>query len=67
MLNMFGENSVVIVAILCYTAYQIVALQRGSRSRREKYEELKLLNELREKGVISQEDFDAKKTELLKD
>ena len=31
----------------------------------EKYEELKLLNELREKGVITQEEFDDKKGELL--
>jgi hypothetical protein len=30
-----------------------------------RYEELKALNELREKGVITQEEFDEKKGELL--
>ena len=34
-------------------------------SRRKNYEELKILNELREKSIITQEEFDEKKQELL--
>ena len=55
------DNAVWIVAIICYTIYQICALRRRPRS----FEELKALNELREKGVITQAEFDAKKAELL--
>lgn len=50
-----------IVAIICFTVYQIMAL----RSHPHRYEELKTLNELREKGVITQEEFDDKKADLL--
>jgi hypothetical protein len=34
-------------------------------SRRKAYEELKLLHELREKRILTQEEFDEKKEELL--
>ena len=59
-----GSNIVLISAIICYTIYKIYAL-RKQPSKVEKYEELKLLNELREKGVITQEEFDDKKGDLL--
>jgi hypothetical protein len=49
---------------ICYTVYKICAL-RKQPTKVEKYEELKLLNDLREKGVITQEEFDDKKAELL--
>jgi hypothetical protein len=55
------DNAVWIVAIVCFTVYQIFALRRTPR----RYEELKALNELREKGVITQEEFEVKKAELL--
>lgn len=59
-----GSNIVPVVAIICYTIYAICS-QRKEPAKSEKYLELKLLNELREKGVITQEEFDAKKDELL--
>ena len=60
----FGSNIVVVMAIICYTIYEICAL-RKQPTKVEKYEELRLLNELREKGVITQAEFDEKKGELL--
>lgn len=57
------ESAVWIVAIICYTIYQICALRPGSR--RFNIEDLKALNELREKGVITQAEFEAKKAKLL--
>ena len=59
-----GSNIVLVIAIICYTIYEICTL-RKQPTKVEKFEELKLLNELREKGVITQEEFDAKKGELL--
>ena len=59
-----GSNIVLVIAIICYTIYEICTLRRRP-TKVEKYEELKLLNELREKGVITQEEFDDKKGELL--
>ena len=55
------DNIIWIVAIVCFTVYQIVAL----KSKPNRYEELKTLNELREKNVITQEEFDDKKLDLL--
>ena len=59
-----GSNIVIVIAIICYTIYEICALRKQS-TKVEKYEELKLLNELREKGVITEEEFKDKKGELL--
>jgi hypothetical protein len=55
------DNIVWIVAIVCFTVYQIFVLRRNPH----RYEELKALNDLREKGVITQEEFDDKKAQLL--
>ncbi len=55
------DYTVWIVAIVCYTTYKIFELRRCPRP----YEELKTLNELREKGVITQGEFDKRKNELL--
>ena len=55
---------VFIVAIICYTVYELCALQRRP-TKQERYDELRQLNELREKGVITQAEFDEKKAELL--
>ncbi len=59
-----GSNIVMVIAIICYTVYEICAL-RKQPTKSDKYAELKLLNELREKDVITQQEFDAKKNELL--
>jgi hypothetical protein len=59
-----GSNIVIVIAIVCYTIYEICA-QRKQPAKVEEYAELKLLNELREKGVITQEEFDEKKSDLL--
>ena len=59
-----GGNIIVVVGIICYTIYEICAL-RKEPTKTEKYAELKLLNELREKGIITQEEFNDKKGELL--
>ena len=59
-----GSNIVMVIAIVCYTVYEICAL-RKQPTKSDKYAELKLLNELREKDVITQQEFDAKKSELL--
>ena len=59
-----GSNIILVIAIICYTTYEICAL-RKKPTKVEKYKELSLLNELREKGVITQEEFDDKKGELL--
>jgi len=61
-----GSNILVIVAIVCYTIYEICALKKRP-SKSERYEELRTLNELHEKGVITQAEFDEKKTDLLSD
>jgi hypothetical protein len=59
-----GSNLLIIVAIVCYTVYEICALKKRP-SKSERYEELRTLNELREKGVITQEEFDERKADLL--
>lgn len=53
------ESFVWITGIICYTIYKLAEL----RQRPNRYEELKTLNELREKGAITQAEFDAKKNE----
>ena len=55
------DNIIWIVAIVCFTVYQIIAI----RSKPNRYEELKTLNELREKNVITQAEFEKTKSELL--
>lgn len=60
----FGSNLVLITAIICYCIYEICALNKQP-NRAAKYEELKLLNELREKKIITEDEFNDKKDELL--
>lgn len=64
LMDKIGGDIIWIVAIICFTVYHIMKL-RTKPNKYERYEELKTLNELREKGVITQEEFDEKKTELL--
>ena len=63
-IDSIGSNLLFIVAVVCYTIYEIYALyKRPTKS--ERYEELKTLHELREKGVITEVEFNDKKGELL--
>jgi Short C-terminal domain len=51
--------------ILCFVVYFAIESRWEAYVRRKSYEELKALNELREKSIITQEEFDEKKEELL--
>lgn len=53
------------VPLLCVVVYFAIQSRWDAWSRRKAYEELKLLNELREKHILTQEEFDEKKEELL--
>ncbi len=64
LLESIASNIIIVVAIICYTVYAIFALRKKEESL-EKYQELKILNELREQGVITQDEFDEKKADLL--
>jgi hypothetical protein len=50
---------------LCLVVWDAIESRWDAYSRKRAYEELKLLNELREKGILTQEEFDEKKGELL--
>jgi len=51
--------------ILCFVVYFAIESRWEAYVRRKNYEELKALNELREKSIITQEEFDEKKEQLL--
>ena len=51
--------------ILCFVVYFAIESRWEAYVRRKNYEELKALNELREKSIITQEEFDERKEELL--
>jgi len=53
------------VPFLCIAIYFALESRWDAYSRRKNYEELKILNELREKSIITQGEFDQKKHELL--
>jgi hypothetical protein len=53
------------VPLLCMLVYLAVQSRWDAYTRRKNYQELKILNELREKSIITQEEFDEKKEELL--
>lgn len=53
------------VPFLCVLVWFAIESRWEAYSRRKNYEELKILNELREKSIITQEEFDGKKEELL--
>ena len=56
---------VAFVPFLCVMVYFAIESRWEAYSRRKNYEELKTLNELREKSIITQEEFDEKKEMLL--
>ena len=51
--------------IVCVLVYFAIESRWDAYSRKKAYEELKLLGELREKGILTQEEFDEKKEQLL--
>jgi Short C-terminal domain len=51
--------------ILCFVVYFAIESRWEAYTRRKSYEELKTLYELRAKSIITQEEFDEKKEELL--
>ena len=53
------------VPFICMVVYFAIESRWEAYSRRKNYEELKILNELREKSIITQEQFDEKREELL--
>jgi hypothetical protein len=53
------------VPILCVLIWFAVESRWAAYSRRKNYQELKILNELRQKSIITQDEFDEKKEELL--
>lgn len=53
------------VPFLGMVVYLAIESRWQAYSRRKNYEELKILNELREKCIITEEEFDEKKEELL--
>jgi hypothetical protein len=66
--NYTAEHSQWLLAFapfLCMLVYFAIQSRWDAYSRRKAYEELKLLNELREKHILTQEEFDEKKEELL--
>ena len=56
---------VLFVPFLCVLVWFAIESRWEAYSRRKNYQELQLLNELREKSIITQEEFDEKKEELL--
>lgn len=53
------------IPLLCVLIWFAVDSRWAAYSRRKNYQELKILNDLREKHIITQEEFDEKKEELL--
>jgi len=53
------------VPLLCVVIWFAIESRWAAYSRRKNYQELRTLNELREKSIITQEEFDEKKEELL--
>jgi hypothetical protein len=51
--------------LVCVVVWFAIESRWEAYSRRKNYQELKILNDLREKSIITQEEFNAKKEELL--
>ena len=51
--------------LICMVVYFAIESRWEAYSRRKNYEELKILKDLRERSIITQEEFDEKKEELL--
>jgi hypothetical protein len=53
------------IPLLSVVVYFAIQSRWDAYIRRKNYQELKILSELREKGIITQEEFDEKKETLL--
>jgi len=53
------------VPFICLLVWFAIESRWAAYSRRKNYQELEILNALREKSIITQEEFDEKKEELL--
>ena len=53
------------VPLICLVVYFAIESRWEAYSRRKNYQELMILNELREKSIITQEEFEEKKEQLL--
>jgi hypothetical protein len=63
--NALSDWLPMIAAFACIAAYFAITSRWEAYTRRKNYEELKILNDLREKSIITQEEFDEKKEVLL--
>jgi hypothetical protein len=54
-----------IIPLACVAVYFAIQSRWDAYSRKKAYEELKLLNDLRLQGILTQEEFDEKKEALL--
>ena len=64
----FADHSTwlfIFIPLLCFLFWDAIESRWNAYSRKKAYEELKVLNELREKGILTQEEFNEKKEELL--
>jgi hypothetical protein len=60
-----SEWLLALVPFFCLLVWFAVESRWEAYSRRKNYEELEILNGLREKSILTQEEFDEKKEELL--
>ena len=66
--NAFAELSdwlPVLIPLACVAIYFAIQSRWDAYSRKKAFEELKLLNDLRQRGILTQEEFDEKKEALL--
>jgi hypothetical protein len=56
---------VTFIPLFCVLAWFAIESRWEAYTRKSNYQELKILNELREKSIITQEEFDEKKEQLL--
>jgi len=60
-----SEWLLALAPFLCVLVWFAIDSRWEAYSRRKNYQELKILNELREKSIITQEEFEEKKEQLL--
>ena len=63
-LQAVADNLLALVAIVGITIYAVTAVRKQPNPH-EKYDEIERLHRLKEQGAITQDEFEAKKTELL--
>lgn len=63
-LQAVADNLLALVAIVGFAIYATTAARRQPNPH-EKYDEIERLHRLREQGAITQEEFEAKKDDLL--